>query len=78
MFHFCGKSTFTVKSLAHGYACMLASLHYFDKKFTAHFQHLSFQSVNSNTRVGCEIKKTLARRKSTVTLVRFEQTLHLV
>ena len=55
-----------------GYACMLASLYYFHKKFTEHFQqNLPFESVNSNTRVGCErctslIKKTLARRKSIV------------
>ena len=48
-------------------------------------QHLPFQSMNSNTKVGCErcsrlIKKTLARRKSIVVthFVRFEQALHLV
>ena len=48
-------------------------------------QHLPFQSMNSNTKVGYErfsrlIKKTLVRRKSIVVVhfVRFEQTLHLV
>ena len=47
-------------------------------------QHLPFQSVNSNIRIGCErcsrlIKKTPARWKSIVVVhVRFEQTLHLV
>ena len=57
----------------HGYACMLASLYYFNKKFTVQKIHqlLPFQSVNSNTRVRSErcsrlIKKTLARRKSIV------------
>ena len=48
-------------------------------------QHLPFQSMNSNTKVGCEkcsrlIKKTLVRRKSiaVVRFIRFKQTLHLV
>ena len=74
------------RSPVHGYACMLASLYYFNKKFTAHFQPtFTFSSMNSNTKVGCErcsrlIKKTLVRRKSIVVVhfVRFEQTLHLV
>ena len=37
-FSFFGKNTFTVKCRVHGYACMLVSLHYFDKQLTAHFQ----------------------------------------
>ena len=37
-FHFYGKNTVIVRSLVHGYACILESLHYFDKTFTAHFQ----------------------------------------
>ena len=48
-------------------------------------QHLPFQIMNSNTKVGCEsysrlIKKTRVRRKSIVVVhfVRFEQTLDLV
>ena len=48
-------------------------------------QHLSFQSVNSNTRVGCErclwlIKKDTSQKKVNYcsTLIRFEQRLHLV
>ena len=55
---------------------------FWQKKLRRSFsQHLSFQSVNSNTRVECEkctrlIKETPARRKSIV--VRLEQTLHLV
>ena len=59
---------------------MLASLYYSDKKFMANFQpNLPFQSMNSNTKVGCErcsglIKKTLVRQKSIVVVhfVRFE------
>ena len=74
-----------VRSPVHGYASMLALLYYFDKKFAAHFQpNLPFQSMNSNTKVGCErcsglIKKTLVRQKSIVVVhfFRFEQTLHL-
>ena len=48
-------------------------------------QHLPFQSMNSNTKVGRErcsrlIKKVLVRRKSIVVVhfVRFEQTFQLV
>ena len=37
-FHFYGKNIVIVRSPVHGYACMLASLYYFDKNFTAHFQ----------------------------------------
>ena len=37
-FHFYGKTTIIVRSPVHGYACILASLYYFDKNFTVHFQ----------------------------------------
>ena len=37
-FHFYGKTTIIVRSPVHGYACMLASLYYFDKNLTAHSQ----------------------------------------
>ena len=37
-FHFYGKNTVIVRSLVHGYVGMLASVYYFDKNFTAHFQ----------------------------------------
>ena len=72
VFHFYGKNTFTVRSLVHGHACMQASLYIWTKSSWRFFsQHLPFQSVNSDTRVGCErcsrlIKKKLARRKSIV------------
>ena len=36
-FLFYGKNTLTVRSHVHGYACMLASLFCFDKKFATHF-----------------------------------------
>ena len=63
-------------------ACMLASLYYFDKKFTTHFRPTF--TLNRNTRVGRErcsrfIKVTSKTRVNCfITLDRFEQILHLV
>ena len=48
-FNFYGKNTIIVNFTVYGYACMLPSLHYFDKKF-----RVQVQEVNSNTRVGYE------------------------
>ena len=76
VFHVYGKNTIIVIFRVHGYACMLASLYYFDKTSQYTFsKYLSFQSMNSNTKVGFQkcltlIKKTLVRRQSIV-VVRF-------
>ena len=63
---------------------MLALLYYFDKgSRSTSSPHLVSQSLNSKTTVGFErfsglTKKTIARRKPSSTLVKFEQTLHHV
>ena len=45
-FQFYGKNTVIVRFPVHGYACMLASLYYFDQTFTVHFQPLFAFSKN--------------------------------
>ena len=73
VFQFYGKNIFTVRSWVNGYACISASLYYFDKKFTVNV-HCGIGSIpmQVSSHIHNEANRTIAKNGWQIYFKKFE------